>query len=182
MSKYLFLISIFLLLQACAGRQSLSLEGATYLVEGKIAVRNEATSQTANFRWRQAGEGFDIEIWGLLGQGRTRLIGNARDVTVIRGDEVLAAGQPDEVMTYHLGFSLPVAVMSAWLRGQPFGRPREQVIDDEGRITAFNERGWQVEMARFREFEPASGQLQPARIVARRDGQAVTVAIRRFLQ
>ena len=182
MSKCFFFIGIFCLLGSCASQQSTVLGGSEYLVEGKLAVLNQGKSQSANFRWRQDRERYDLELWGILGQGRTRFEGTDETLQVSRGNEVLASGHPTEVMLDHLGFSLPIKVMAAWLNGEPAGLVDQLERDDLGHITAFSEQGWRVEMSRYRDLVPGSGRLHPARIVASRAPQKVTVAIRRRLQ
>ena len=182
MPKYLFFIVIFSLLSACAGHMG-SLSGESeFAVEGKLSVFQNDRNQSANFRWRQMGEQYDIEVWGLLGQGRTRLTGQSEHLAIQRGGVLLASGRPSEVMQAHLGFSLPVGVMWDWLQGHAASEGEKLELGDNQELVGFEEYGWHVSLARYRPFDDIDGQMRPSRIVATRGTQKVTVAIRRFLK
>ena len=83
---FLIALSVSTLLSACAVLPPLG-EGlaADFRVRGKIGVHDQSSaagSFSASFDWIQAGDAFAIELWGPLGQGRTRLTGDAKAVTV----------------------------------------------------------------------------------------------------
>jgi outer membrane biogenesis lipoprotein LolB len=180
--KYLFFIVIFSLLSACAGRVEPLLAAGDFTLEGKLSVSQDGRNQSANFRWRQLGEQYDVEVWGLLGQGRTRLTGESEHLAIQRGGVLLASGPPSEVMQAHLGFSLPVEVMWAWLQGYAASGGENLVLGDNHELVGFEEYGWYVAFAKYRSFNDVDGQMRPSRIVASRGTQKVTVAIRRFLK
>ena len=183
MPKYLFFIVIFSLLSACAGHMGPLPAAAEFTVEGKLAVLQNGRNQSANFRWRQSGPQFDVEVWGLLGQGRTRLTGQSEHLSIQRGGVLLASGRPAEVMQAELGFSLPVAVMWAWLQGHAASDGNNKLeLGDNGELVSFEEYGWHVGLARYRSFDDPDRRMRPSRIVATRGTQKVTVAIRRFLK
>lgn len=192
MPKYLFFIVIFSLLGGCAwwtekprSAADLAISDfamSDFAIEGKLAVRFQDKNQAANFRWRQTDGRYEVEMWGLLGQGRSRLHGTASQLTVSRGEQVLAVGRPRTVMLEHLGFSLPIAVLSSWLAGQPAETGNNRVLDEQGRLVGFSERGWQVILSKYRQISGQNSKFQPSRIVATQDEQKITVAIRRFLQ
>ena len=74
---YMVILAVFTL-SGCAGRQTPVVPGdmATVNITGKLSIRLEGSGHTANFRWRQTGENYLIEVWGPLGQGRTTLQGD----------------------------------------------------------------------------------------------------------
>ena len=182
LAKLLFFHVIFLVLWGCASTQLKPPESLEYRASGKISARVDGRSSNANFRWQQGQGQYQIEIWGLLGQGRTWLRGNSEFMTVTRGDEVLAQGAPQDVMQTHLGFYLPVEVMWAWLTGEAATPDAEVNQGVEGHIDAISEFGWRVELARHKQFFGPEGAWQPARIVAQKAPLRLTVAIREFHQ
>lgn len=182
MPKYLFFIVICSLLSACAGRMEPLLAAVEFTVEGKLAVSQNGRNQAANFRWRQTGPQFDVEVWGILGQGRTRLTGQSQHLVIQRGGVLLASGSAAEVMQTHLGFILPVDVMWAWLQGHAASDTNKLELGDNDELVGFEEYGWHVDLARYRSFDDADRRTRPSRIVATRGTQKVTVAIRRFLK
>ena len=155
---------------------------ADFLIEGKVGVvegelEGEKRSYSARFTWRQTADRYDILLWGPLGQGGTRLRGNAGHVEISgRDGDPTLAGDPHLVMRQRLGWSLPLGVLPWWLSGSPApeGLVTAAEHDAEGRLTAFSQLGWRVGYDRF----DASGALsRPLRITAERSGYRVRVAI-----
>ena len=68
----------FFLLEGCASRPLPVLSDINFDLSGKIGVRWQADRFSARFRWLQAGDTYQIELWGPLGQGRTVLEGDSR--------------------------------------------------------------------------------------------------------
>lgn len=151
-------------------------------VLGKIGVRDAERGYSAQFNWRQYLDAYQVEVWGPLGQGRTRLEGRSESATMLvwRGDELLGRGAPEQIMMANLGWSMPVDVLPFWMRGQPHGQIPlvDEVRDESGRFVEFSQAGWQVEMSRYATLQART----PGRIVARQADRAITLVVREFLQ
>ena len=79
-------------------------------------------------------------------------------------------------MQRQLGWSVPVAVLSHWIRGTPSPALPWQTAshDGAGRFVAFEQAGWQVEV-------PMRGdQALPTRIRAQRGQDRIVVACRNW--
>jgi len=100
-----------------------------FTVQGKLLVFREQGKTALRFSWRQTKDAYQIDVWGSLGQGRIQLRGDATDMRVLRGREVIAVGEPRQVMRSQLGWDLPVAAIPNWL----FGRPLPQHPITRGR-------------------------------------------------
>ena len=87
-------------------------------MQGKLLVFREQGKTAALLR-RQTKDAYQIDVWGSLGQGRIQLRGDAADMRVLRGREVIAAGEPRQVMRSQLGWDLPVVAIPNWLFGRP---------------------------------------------------------------
>ena len=94
--------------------------GRLFHLEGRLAVRGADDAMSASFVWDHFAEHFEIELWGLLGQGRTRLTGEAGALTIFtpRGD-VVADGDAELLMQRELGWSVPLEVLPDWVQGRP---------------------------------------------------------------
>ena len=162
---------------------------ADFRLRGKIGVRqmdgsagaNNGGAFSASFDWVQAGDAYRIELWGPFGQGRMRLAGDSRGVTITdaRGRSVSEAA-PEVLMERELGWSAPVDALRHWVRGSPapghaVSKPERE--DDE-RLVRFEQRGWVVELSRWRNHD--TGWL-PGRVVATQSGRRVTVVCREWL-
>ena len=178
-------LSLTIVLSACAVLPPLG-EGlaADFRLRGKIGVRDQSPtggSFSASFDWIQAGDAFAIELWGPLGQGRTRLTGDDKTLTVTDPHGVTLAGEsPEALMQEHLGWSAPVGVLQYWIRGRLAPERRANAVDRDaaGHLTAFEQLGWAVELSRWR--ESAAGPV-PGRIRATRDDRRVTVVCKEWL-
>ena len=110
-----------------------------------------------------------MEVWGPLGQGRTQFVGDKKFLTVTRGDELLAQGEPEAVMHANLGWSIPVRLLPLWLLGNGITEALPTTEVD----------GWTVEFSRF---QGSDAMRRPQRIEARRETQRIVVYVRRIEQ
>ena len=158
-------------------------ERADFRLQGKVAVvegEEEGEGKrnfSARFAWRQTGDRYDIRLWGPLGQGATRLRGDSHRIEVTGGNAGAGlSGDPRSVMRQRLGWSLPLEVLPWWLSGRPSpgGPVQGTEHDDEGRLTAFRQLGWQV---RYDRFDARGDPSAPGRITAARPGYLVRVTI-----
>ena len=185
--KILFLIVFLLpvLSTACTVLPPLG-EGlaADFRLRGKIGVRDQSPtggSFSASFDWIQAGNAFAIELWGPLGQGRTRLAGDDETMTVTDAHGTTLAGEsPEALMQQHLGWSAPVKVLRYWIRGRVVPGSRANAVDRDaaGHLTAFKQLGWAVELSRWQ--QGAAGPV-PGRIRATRDSRRITIVCKEWL-
>lgn len=148
-----------------------------FVASGKISFRSPNGNHTASFKWTQyvsadERQQYAVEVWGPLGQGRTQLRGNSQQMSVARGDEILAVGTPEEVMTAYLGWVMPIDLLPAWLQGEGVD-PENSVLDVAG---------WRVEFSRFSDQQSNGAMPRPGRLDARLGSERIIVLIREFLQ
>jgi|GEM_PF-1271296 len=170
----LSLVGLFLL-SACQQRGLRIPMDHDFNIEGKLAIRGTESRHSARFRWIQTGEDYRIELWGPLGQGRTILEGNGRDLTVLDGGgKVLESGPVYAVMRKQLGWYLPLEALPQWVQGGPI----EQIpvsgpmVDRHGRMIAFDQLGWRLGFTYRNEQSK-----EPARIRAVRDDYQVLLVL-----
>jgi outer membrane lipoprotein LolB len=188
------LLNIFLLglLAGCVALPRHEPTEGGFVLRGNLGIVQEQESFSARFYWRQNGGNFLIDLWGPLGQGRVALEGNERRLELREGDgTVLSEGPPDLVMRQHLGWSLPLSVLPEWVQGRPAdGLPvRDAQYDDAGRLTAFSQLDWRVELERYQRVGiggdeavsdlngPQPGSFLPHRVTATRDRYRVRLAV-----
>lgn len=129
-------------------------------VFGKIGMPRGS----ANLRWRQQGEAFELRFWGPFGTGVAEIHGTPEHVRFVRGD-VQREGEPSQILSAELGWKIPVAALAYWIRGLqapawPSGE--ERVLASGGR--AFDQAGWTIAIERYAR-QPDGGEL-PERLVA----------------
>jgi outer membrane lipoprotein LolB len=173
------------LLGACATAPVPPDARLVFTANGKFGISSAAEGYSARFSWRHYADGYDIEVWGPLGQGRTRLRGDDGYMQVLRGQENLAEGTPEQVMFSHLGWSVPVGVLPHWIQGYPAPQMpyADAELDEQGRYTGFMQSGWQVSLERYLQRAGVGPEvLTPGRIVARNGLRKVTVVVREYTQ
>ena len=171
---------VMAVLAGCAGRAPTpdqGMEDLVFRVEGKISVRGAAGGASASFVWWQRKGSYEVEFWGPLGSQRTRIQGDEGSFAIVNAaGERIAGTNPEALMQRELGWSVPVAVLSHWIRGAPSPALPWQTAshDSGGRFVAFEQAGWQVEV-------PVRGdKALPTRIRAKRGHDRIVVACRNW--
>jgi outer membrane lipoprotein LolB len=174
--KFLFLKVFFLLLlTSCVNTPQMPESVETFVLRGKVAVREGEENFTANLLWQQQANGFEMELWGPLGQGRVKIVKKGADIELRNGaGSVLAQGDVQSVMREQLGWSLPIDILPAWVQGHPLADEPVQGLeyDQDGHPSAFEQLGWNVVLDRYESVVAgAESRSLPTRITAER-GQA----------
>ena len=170
--KYLIFLLIFML-AGCVTKPTERIESGPpeFIATGKIAFRSNQGNHTANFRWSQYLETYDVEIWGPLGQGRSQLRGNTRRMSVTRGKKLLAEGPPEDIMLAYLGWVMPIELLPDWLVGAG--------VDEQNSVREVS--GWRVEFSRFTPVGDGPAPLRPGRLEARNGTDKIIVSVRELI-
>jgi len=157
--------------------------------QGKLSLRPQGDSKikgfTANYRWQQVGERYDLELWGALGQGRTRITGTARQIEIVDGTgRRVKSRNPERLLKRHLGWSLPLSVLPYWLQGQPAPAPPTPAasrmrFQPSGDLASLNQIDWALEFSRYSVVTGLTRQERlPGRVRATSDQLKLTVVAR----
>lgn len=168
------------LASGCAYQRSLEGRDIDFRVRGQIGVRDARESFSASFEWRQAGERYEIDLWGPLGQGRSRLAGDGEAVTVTDAHGQVVHGADAKVLMQNaLGWSAPVAALRRWVRGvyDPTQSVAGVAHDQNGNLARFEQFGWTVALSRWRQTPIGP---RPGKVVAARGGHRVTAVCREW--
>jgi outer membrane lipoprotein LolB len=173
-----------LLLAGCAGfgptRPPAALEAEGFAVQGKLGVRHAGEGFSSNFVWHQLADRFEIELWGALGQGRTRLTGDRSGVTIETAQgEVYWEPDTSTAMQRWLGLDVPVTALAHWIRGRAApGVPVDGArSDDDGNLRELEQLSWMMSFSGYRVADE-NGRHVPERITARHGGSRVTIVTR----
>ena len=163
-----------LALGGCVSRPVSEEAGLEFRLAGRISLVAEDGAVTANYVWRQYADGVDIDLWGPLGQGRTRVLGKGTALTVHTADGMRLEGEAARALVRReFGLGAPVELLSNWIVGRPApGWPAKLL--EEG---SFAQLGWHVALSGFRDV---SGRRVPSRLVASRAARKVTVLCREW--
>ena len=167
--------------------------GASFLSTGKMSLRPQSDSPnsdsiqgfTANYRWQQTGAEFDIELWGALGQGRTRITGTANKIKIVDGSgRTVKSRRPERLLKRHLGWSLPLGVLPYWLQGKAAPNPPASLMrfQANGDLETMQQLGWTLEFDRYQSVRGVERMRRlPGRIKARSSELRLTIVSREWL-
>jgi outer membrane lipoprotein LolB len=184
-----------LILAGCAGRPAVSTIEKSSLWEqhsrrlavlaswelaGRLSVRMEQEGGSASLFWQQDRDRYALRIVAPLGRGTTEISGD-QDSTQLRTAEGRVYKDTDVsgLMRDNLGWEVPVASLSWWVRGLPDpGLPQDNLqIDDQGLASSLRQDGWTVEYERHQ----TSGDYRlPALITLQRRGLKLRLSISRW--
>jgi outer membrane lipoprotein LolB len=149
---------------------------AGFRVQGRLAIRHADEGFSSNFLWAHAPERFAIELWGPLGQGRSRLEGGDDGVVLHAADGAVYAEEDTQVAVRRwLGFDVPVPALAFWIQGRsaPGARVRREERDAAGDLSRLDQLAWSLDFSEWR--SEADGRRLPGRIVARHRDVKVTL-------
>jgi outer membrane lipoprotein LolB len=117
-------------------------------IDGRLSARHGTQAVAAHFAWTHAAPRDELVVATPLGQTIAELAG---DVSVPHVEVRMADGRREEardwteLTTRSLGFALPVAWLSAWVRGAPHAdAPHAIEVDAFGRASVLRQNGWEV--------------------------------------
>jgi outer membrane lipoprotein LolB len=130
----------------------------TWEFTGRIGVRDEREAHSSRIRWRQHDDEYVINLWGALNVGATEITGSPTLVTLQQeGKEVLMAATPEQLVAEQLGYELPVAQLSYWIKGIPApGSSGVPSFNEENHLIALLQDGWTVQYMAYTNYDTES--------------------------
>lgn len=151
-------------------------------LRGRLAVQRADQGFSADLDWRQAPTSFVLRVTGPLSSGTFALTGGSAGVSMVTPKgETDTAGNAEELMRRHLGWSLPLAGVRYWVRGlpDPADAATQERWDERGRWTEFNQTGWHIQIL---EYHEDAGLALPARLFLSRADLQVRMAVKQWEQ
>ena len=116
-------------------------------ITGRLAARYADESFTGGFSWRHAASGDEMLITSPLGQGVARIAREGDNVVLTTAEpREYRANDAESLTEQVLGFRLPLAGLSDWVRGAPAPSSSAKTEKDAaGRLRKLEQAGWQIE-------------------------------------
>lgn len=172
--KPLALLSVALLLTACATQKSVRLPdmsdwaartevlgGVTdWEFSGRIAVSAGEEGFNGKIRWHQQGDSFYATVSGPLGIGKVRVEGDGESVTHTDKDGVRTEMRnAEQDLLYRYGWTIPVKSLRYWALGLPDPSiPAQTELNPEQQLARLEQHDWTVSISRYRS---SGGQSMP---------------------
>lgn len=147
-------------------------------INGKLAVRSSAASESARLQWQQNGARFDIHLSGPAGLKATRIHGTPSDVRFEQGEQQLHADSIEALSQQLIGWPLPADKLIWWLRGlpAPASTPQRVSYAQDGWLAELEQDGWTIQLSNPQ--QPAPHLTLPGRINVERGETRITLIIK----
>lgn len=159
--------------------QQKQIELTAWDIVGKLGIRTPQQSNSARFNWLQQEQQFDIRVSNLLGQNLATLVGSPDQVQLdITGEDRHITSNPTIFLEQHLGWSLPVNMLSYWIKGIP--APAAQAsyqLNEQGLLENLHQAGWQVNFSRYQTLD---SHTLPVKIRLQQNSVVLTLIIKRW--
>lgn len=147
---------------------------AEFSLEGRFSLRNEDRNYAGRLSWRHEGGGDQVLLSSPLGQGLAEIVSDANGAQLTTSDgKVYAAADAETLTRDVLGYSLPLAQLTDWVRGRLSGAD-ESAVDAFGRPLSLRAALWRIEYG-YENDDPAA---PPNRIFAERVGGGLELRLR----
>lgn len=154
-----------------------------WFLKGRVALRTPEDGWSASLHWRQLGGQFNLRLIAPLGQGTIELFGRTDgQVTLVDSEnQRYTAADAETLMRETLGWSVPVAGLTYWVRGLPARDGKIQMIepDAEGRLRALEQSGWQLEIE---DYTHVLGRDLPKKLTVSNDQLTVKLVVQSWEQ
>ncbi|HEY1327700.1 MAG TPA: lipoprotein insertase outer membrane protein LolB [Casimicrobiaceae bacterium] len=119
---------------------------APFDVQGRLSARRGAEGGAATFTWHHEAQTDRVELATPLGQTLARLTGGPDGVNAEFPDGRLVDAPGWDALTARvIGVPVPVAGLTAWLRGYAHaGSPATMEPDARGRPSSLRQDGWEI--------------------------------------
>ncbi|SFG69193.1 lipoprotein insertase outer membrane protein LolB [Neptunomonas qingdaonensis] len=146
-----------------------------WVATGKIGIRTPDDSQSASLSWQQDQQAYEISLKGPLGQGGATISGDQHSATLeIPGEQPMAAGSPEELLSLRLGWEIPVKDAQYWIKGIPAPGSDYDTVLYENRLARLTQQGWEIEYQNYLEADETS---LPGKLTLSRESLKLTLII-----
>jgi outer membrane lipoprotein LolB len=150
------LLSVLLLLGACAQLQTEVPQDVQFDLSSRLAVRYGSEAFSGNLAWRHAGSSDEMLITSSLGAGVARLVRDGDSTVLTTAEPREYRGRDPEALTQEvLGFRLPVAGLADWVRGRASAGDAKARYGDDGRLRSLEQAGWTIEYLEYQDSLPS---------------------------
>jgi len=146
-----------------------------FRLEGRIAVRYGTESLSGKISWSHLKARDDVDLATPLGNQVAQLVRTPALATLTDSQKRVSTAPDIETLTERqLGWRLPLAGLSLWVRGIVVGPAETVQRDPKGRLEKLHQAGWQVEYT----YDDASGSDLPRRLIMKYERGAEPLEIR----
>lgn len=134
------------LLASCAAVPPEALPPGSFVLVGRVAVRNGDEAVSGHVTWRHSDAADELVISTPVGQGVAEITrANGRYTLATANGERYSAADPERLTQQALGFALPLGGLTDWVQGRPERGVEAVTRYDGGRLAELRQRGWLID-------------------------------------
>jgi outer membrane lipoprotein LolB len=153
--QFIFLL-ITLLLSACATMNSHNnsikkISSDNWSMEGKVGIQSQEVNGSASLIWQQNKDSYNIRLFGPLGLGAVRLMGDDNQVKYVNQQGVIfTADSPEILLKQNLGWDMPISNLIYWVKGIPAPEFKaEKNYNMQHQLVQLKQQGWTIQYVRY---------------------------------
>lgn len=155
----------------------------SWQMRGRVSIKSldkAFDSLSANVFWRQQDQFYDISLFGPVGLGAIKLLGQpGQTVLTDNQNHQYKAESPESLMQQQLGWSLPVSQLYYWVRGLPAPERIDQLyISPDNRLESLEQDGWIIT---YQTYQYINHIWFPRKIVLKAQNIKVTLLVSNLL-
>ena len=117
-----------------------------FATEGRISVRYGEQSLSGKFAWNHSTLRDELSLASPLGNQLAQIVRDGSGVQLINSrQERFTAPDVESLTQAQLGWRLPLAGLTDWVRGRPQGAAAQVQKDEAGRLLQLKEAGWVID-------------------------------------
>ncbi len=166
-------------LRAQAQREAQLAPRRDWSLQARLAVSDGQDGGSGELSWHQAGDRFDFSVRAPVTGKTWRLHGDARGA-VLEGvrEQALAGGDAADLLERELGWHVPVAELSYWVRAlRAPGTRAVLLFDVQGLPAQLEQAGWRIE---YRDWFADGSPPLPRKVFASRGKYRVRLAVEQW--
>lgn len=138
----------------------------TFSIEGRFSLRQDNRNHSGRLSWKHSSAGDEMLLASPFGQGIAAIVVNADAATLTTHDgKVYSAPDAPTLTEQVLGYRLPLALLTDWVRGRNADAARVE-RDASGRAVRLHHEDWIVEYG----YDSDDPLAPPGRLFAERLG------------
>jgi outer membrane lipoprotein LolB len=151
---------------------------------GKLAIKVPNDGGTANLKWLQTGDAYQIDLNGPFGSGKVTINGVPNNVTLSEASQTpQSAKTAEELIRKNSGWNIPVTQLAFWVRGLP--DPNSKIThfapNAQGLVGEIEQLGWKVTYGEYLNLNTSTINIpMPGRIVAEYKDVRLTLVVREW--
>jgi len=126
-----------------------------FAATGKVGFSDGERGGNATLRWEQEGNDYQLRLYGPLGSGSIKIVGQAGSVYLVQSNgQTVTAKTPEALVQRELGWTIPVSGLRYWLRGIPTpGTPSKMKYNENGELESLEQQGWTVYYQSYQDIQ-----------------------------